>query len=260
VRNPLSEDHVVLRPSLMPGLLATLEHNIRAGMRDVRLFEIGRVFRGGNERQERTHLGLLITGGAHERSWRDTKPSVADFFDLKGALDSLRPLGFGEFEYTMLPNPELALSVTIRVSGVHVGHAGQLLPAKARALDITAPVLVAEIDLSTFAAEPPRKRFREIGRFPAVTRDIAMLAPKRVEHGHIHEVLHAANEPLLARVELFDVFTDPTGEKIPADQKSLAYSLTYRSSERTLTADEVNAAHARLKERLKAELNVAFRE
>jgi phenylalanyl-tRNA synthetase beta chain len=260
VRNPLSEDHVALRPSLVPGLLATLEHNIRNGAHDIRLFEIGRVFGSGGEQEERTHLGLLLTGNAHERSWRDAKPRAADFFDLKAALASLGSLGFGEFEYATLANPGLALSVTIRVSGVHVGHAGQLLPAKARALDLATPVLVAEIDLSTFAAEPPRKRFHKIGKFPAITRDIAMLAPKRVEHGHILEVLHAANEPLLARAELFDLFTDPTGEKIPADQKSLAYSLTYRSAERTLTADEVNAAHARLKERLKAELNVVFRE
>ena len=65
---------------------------------------------------------------------------------------------------------------------------------------------------------------------------------------------------LLASVELFDVFTDPTGARVPADKKSLAYSLTYRSSDRTLTTDEVNAAHARLKERLKTALAVTLRE
>ena len=67
-------------------------------------------------------------------------------------------------------------------------------------------------------------------------------------------------EPLLAGVELFDVFTDATGAKVPAGKKSLAYSLTYRSPERTLTADEVNAAHTKLKQRLTAELGVALRE
>ena len=67
-------------------------------------------------------------------------------------------------------------------------------------------------------------------------------------------------EPLLADMELFDVFADPSGARIPADKKSVAYSLTYRSTERTLTADEVNAAHARLKDRLKAELSVTLRE
>ncbi len=70
----------------------------------------------------------------------------------------------------------------------------------------------------------------------------------------------SANEPLLADIQLFDLFSDPDGIRVPAGQKSLAYSLTYRSAERTLTADEVNAAHARLKERLKAALSVSFRE
>ena len=86
-----------------------------------------------------------------------------------------------------------------------------------------------------------------------------MLAPLTLAHSQVAEALAKANEPLLAGVELFDVFTDSTGAKIPADQKSLAYSLTYRSPERTLTADEVNAAHSKLKERLKL-LGVSLRE
>ena len=95
------------------------------------------------------------------------------------------------------------------------------------------------------------KEYREIPRFPAVTRDIAMLAPLTLAHAQVADALAKAKEPLLAGVELFDVFTDATGAKIPADKKSLAYSLTYRSPERTLTTEEVNTAHARLKERLK---------
>jgi len=72
--------------------------------------------------------------------------------------------------------------------------------------------------------------------------------------------LRAANEPLLADIQLFDLYSDADGIKVPAGRKSLAYSLTYRSADRTLIADEVNAAHARLKERLKAAMNVSFRE
>jgi phenylalanyl-tRNA synthetase beta chain len=86
-----------------------------------------------------------------------------------------------------------------------------------------------------------------------------MLAPLTLAHESVAATLAKANEPLLAGVELFDVFTDATGAKIPRDQKSLAYSLTYRSAERTLTAEEVNLAHAKLKERLKS-LGVTLRE
>lgn len=257
VRNPLTADHAVLRPSLMPGLLAALEHNVRAGVRDLRLFEIGRVFTADAEGGERSHLGLLMTGAAHPRSWRDAKPRALDFFDLKGALASL---GLGEIEMETVVNPALALCVGIRVAGVLIGHAGQLWPAAARALDLTAPLFAAELDLSALSAEMPPMKFQPVPRFPAVTRDIAMLAPRAVTHEQVMRAVKGAGEPLLAGIELFDLFVDPSGERVSAGQKSLAYSLTYRSDERTLLADEVNAAHARVKERLRAALAVSFRE
>ncbi|MCX6966166.1 MAG: phenylalanine--tRNA ligase subunit beta [Verrucomicrobia bacterium] len=256
VRNPLNEDQVVLRPSLIPGLLESLTRNLRAGVRDLRLFELGRIFRA-DAREERTGLALLLSGAAAPASWRDSKPRPADFFDLKGVLSALALDGV-TFEPTT--HPALALAVELRRGEAVVGLAGQLTPARARELDATAPVLVAEIDLDLFEAAPPMGRFVELPKFPAVTRDIALLAPADVAHGRIEAVLRGANEPLLVEVELFDVFTDPTGQRIPADQKSVAYALTYRSTGRTLTAEEVAEAHQRLKERLKAELPVSFRE
>jgi len=256
VRNPLNEDQVILRPSLLPGLLESLARNLRAGVRDLRLFEVGRVFLNG-PREEHTSLALLLSGTSAPASWRDTKPRPADFFDLKGVLATLNLDGV---TFEPASHPALALAVELRRGEEVVGLAGQLLPALARELDATAPVLVAEIDLDLFDPAPASRRFVEIPKFPAVTRDIAMLAPAEIPHGKIEAVLRSANEPLLADVELFDVFTDPTGQRIPADQKSVAYALTYRSTGRTLTAEEVAEAHARLKERLKAELTVSFRE
>ena len=160
-------------------------------------------------------------------------------------------------------NPALALSLVVKANGKPVGFAGQLWPANARALDADVPVLFIEIDLSALwkaAAPDAARKYREIPRFPATSRDIAMLAPLTLSHDAISAVLAKAKEPLLAGVELFDVFTDATGAKVPVDKKSLAYSLTYRSAERTLTADEVNAAHSRMKERLTKDLSVALRE
>ena len=256
VRNPLNEDQVILRPSLIPGLLESVTRNLRAGVRDLRLFEVGRIFRA-ETREERTALALVLSGTAAPASWRDTKPRLADFFDLKGVLAALNLDGI-TFEATT--HPALALAVELRRGDALVGIAGQLLPARARELDATTPVLVAEIDLDLFDAAPKGGRFVELPKFPAVTRDIALIAPAEVAHGRIEAVLRSANEPLLVNVELFDVFTDPTGQRIPSDQKSVAYALTYRSNGRTLTAEEVAEAHNRLKERLKAELAISFRE
>ena len=256
VRNPLGEDQAVLRPSLVPGLLESVARNFRAGTRDLRLFEIGRVFQAG-KREEHTSLALALTGVAHPASWRDSKPRTMDFFDLKGTLAAL---GLPGVTLEPASHPALALAVELRRGKQLIGVAGQLLPARARDLDATAPVLVAEINLDLFDPAPATRRFKELPKFPAMTRDIAMLAGTDIPHGKIEAVLLGAKEPLLVDVELFDVFTDPEGLKVPAGQKSVAYALTYRSNERTLTADEVAQAHQKLKERLKAELAVTFRE
>jgi phenylalanyl-tRNA synthetase beta chain len=259
VKNPMIDDQVVLRPNLMHGLLEAVARNIRAGAKSVRLFEIGRTF-STMLPEEFSHAALVISGPVSERSWRAGEGRDADLFDLKGILAAV----FGtEATFEAEENPALALSIGIKVAGECVGLAGQLWPADTRALDATAPVLIAELDLAALAVAEQKKaagKYRDVPRFPATARDIALLAPRDLTHERIVSVLHGEKEPLLAGIELFDVFADPTGAKIPADQRSLAYSLTYRSPERTLTAEEVNAAHTRLKERLKSTLAVTLRE
>ena len=256
VKNPMNDEQVILRPGLLPGLLKALGDNARAGAKAIRLFEIGRTF-NVQAPEEFTHLALVLSGPTAERSWRGGEGSEADLFHLKGVVAAV--LGAGA-EFVPAENPTLALTLTIKVGGKDVGYAGQLWPKDARALDATAPVLFAEIDLGALPAEQASRRYREVPRFPATSRDIALVAPLALAQAEIEAVLQRAKEPLLASVELFDVFTDPTGARVPADRKSLAYSLTYRSAERTLTAEEVNAAHAKLKERLRTELAVSLRE
>jgi phenylalanyl-tRNA synthetase beta chain len=256
VKNPMNDEQVILRPGLLPGLLQALRGNARAGAKTVRLFEVGRTFNVVAP-EEFGHLALVLCGPLAERSWRAGEGREADVFDLKGIVAAV--LG-ADTEFEADENPALALALTIKVGGVEVGYGGQLWPKDARGLDVETPVLFAEMDLAALPAADSGKKYRDVPRFPSTARDIALLAPLGLAHAQILSTLHAAKEPLLAGVELFDVFTDPTGAKVPADRKSLAYSLTYRSAGRTLTADEVNAAHAKLKERLRTELAVSLRE
>jgi phenylalanyl-tRNA synthetase beta chain len=255
LKNPMNDDQVILRPGLLPGLLKALTANLRAGAKTVRLFEIGRVFSSKGQ-EESARLGILLSGPVAERTWRSGEGSAADLFDLKGVVQSV----LEGVELTATANPAHALALEVKIAGRVVGIAGQLWPKDARAVDAEAPVLFAEIDLGLLPAASEAKRYRELPRFPAVTRDIALIAPLSLPHAEIVSVLRSAGEALLVDVEVFDVFTDPTGVRVPADRKSIAYSLTYRSADRTLTTEEVNAAHARLKERLKTQLGVAPRE
>ena len=136
-----------------------------------------------------------------------------------------------------------------------IGFGGQLTSAKGTA---SGPVFVAELHADLLLVpDELRKKFREIEKFPAVTRDIAMIAPEESSHEKIWRVIHEPREPFLESVELFDVFS---GGEVGAARKSLAYRLTYRDRSRTLTNEEVNEVHAGIRERLKNELGVTLRE
>ena len=251
LRNPLSEDHVALRPSILAGLLGVLDRNIRAGAERVAIFEIGRTFIPPSGKEER-HVGILLWGNvASAPNWRSPKSRGLDLFDLKGALECVAPnLSFRQGKF-----PDLALPVDVFSSDRMIGFGGQLLAAKS-----TAPsaVFVAEVhaDLLLTRNELATK-FRDIEKFPAVTRDIAMIVPEETFHQKILRAIEEPREPLLEHVELFDLFS---GGEIGNARKSLAYRLTYRDRSRTLTSEEVNAAHAKIRERLRRDLGAELRE
>ncbi len=255
LRNPLSEDHVALRPSLLPGLIAALERNVRAGAKSVRLFEIGRVFLPPNGDEVR-RLTLLLSGAASGRMhWRGGSTRALDLFDLKGALAAM---GLGEVTIRRIESAEFALATEIFFDNEKCGLGGQLVSTQSSA---SAPAYVAEVDLpNEFETTASARQFRELQRFPSVGRDIALIAPESLSHDEILAAIKEAKEPLLATVELFDLFGGKGAEHIGAGRKSLAYSLTYFDKNRTLTSDEVSAAHDRIRERLRNQLGVELRE
>lgn len=254
LRNPLSEDHVAMRTTLIPGLLAAVERNIRAGAERIALFEIGNIFAPPTGEQQRKLAIALCGQAASAKSWRAQKKRALDFFDLKGALNTL-----GTFEFRRAKQLGFALSAQIFHGRDRIGHGGQL--SGARSVGATTPVLVAEIDLATIAqATEKAERFKEIERYPAVTRDVAMFVGREVTHAQIVGAIAAANEPLLEKLELFDLFMENDAKELSQARKSLAYSLTYRDKNRTLTNEEVSAAHARIRERLRSDVGAELRE
>src|SRR5256712_2006408 len=240
LRNPLSEDHVALRPSILVGLVAVLDRNIRAGAERVAIFEIGRTFIPPSGKEER-HLGVLLWGNvAGAANWRSVSNRGVDLFDLKGALECVVPnLSFRPGKF-----PDLALPVDVFSGDRMVGFGGQLSSAKATA---SGPVFVAELHADLLLVpDELRKKFREIEKFPAVTRDIAMIVSEEISHEKICRVIQEPRELLLESVELFDVFS---GGEVGGGRKTLANRLKYLERSRTLTREEVKAAHAKNPER-----------
>lgn len=255
LRNPLGDDQSRLRNSLFPGLFAALRRNIDQGSKSIALFEIGRVFASEGESER---LALVATGDLQAADWRGEPVRSRDIFDLLGVVQNL-----ANAETRPLPNPPapFGVAVEILVDGKSIGTAGQLHPAAARELGAAAPVLAAVFDLVVWRPLATRQtKVSPLAKFPGSTRDIAFTAPLSLPYGDVRAAIISLQEPLLESIHLFDLFTDARGEKIPSDKKSLALTLGFRSPDRTLTAEEVQAATDRIKATLRGQPGLEFRE
>ena len=261
--NPLSADMDVLRPSLLPGLIHSLRHNVSHKNYDVALFEIGRVFANANgQLREERRLAMAITGRRAPASWsgadRDAK---VDIYDLKGLTEELlEQFSLRGFVFTKRPESTALFleSAAITLGGkLPLGELGQLSPALAKKYDLRDAVFLAEFNLDTLLARRnPGKSFKSLPQFPSSRRDVALLVAESVTHDAVLQTVKQAKTAHLERVELFDVFR---GKGVPAGQKSVAYAITYRAADKTLTDVEVNGAHAKLLETLQTRLPAELR-
>ncbi len=252
--NPLSEEQRVLRGALVdPGLLASLAANLRHGRRDVRLFEIGRVFHpqarlAGEERR----LAFLITGAMEPPHWSRAR-RAADVYDAKGLLEAVA--GSLGATLTLDPQgvrPELlhpGRSAAVVHRGTAIGWLGALHPDVAARFDLKDEVVVAEIALEGLLAAAPAARFASLPRFPAVTRDLSLLTDRSVAAATLESTICDASGTLLQAVSFVDRWDKPP---VPAGKTSLTVSLTFQDPARTLTGDEVEATMARVVEALRS--------
>ncbi|HEY2139980.1 MAG TPA: phenylalanine--tRNA ligase subunit beta, partial [Chthoniobacterales bacterium] len=255
LRNPLNEDHVALRPSFYPSLLNVLERNVLAGARRVAIFEVGRVFIPPDAAEER-HLGLLLWGNSTSSAhWRSENRTL-DYFDLKGVIESL----IESTSFKRVERRDLTLAIEIWRNNERIGFGGQVASERLKSVGVAGPVLFAEVNVDSIESRQTAKTFLEIEKFPAVTRDIAMIVPDDLSHEKVLATITSAKEPLLTEIELFDVFNGKEGHSVASGKKSLAYALTYRDKTRTLTNEEITVVHAKIRERLQRELGVELRE
>ncbi len=262
VARPLSEDHAILRPSLTPGLLATAENNLRQGAKTLRFFETGKQFRnvgGGKATDLEAHsIGILLGGEAAPLSWARGQNRPIDLFDLKAAIQST--LGGRKIQLTTRPRDGFLLAGDIQLDGKPIGTFAQVLPSRIREIGFDAPVYLAELDQKKILGlTEDMFQVTPLPQFPGSSRDIAMEIPLTTTNAEIEKALSKHQEPLLVSTVCFDQFSDPTGEKMSAEKRSIAYSFSYRSDKGTLKQKEVDTAHEKLRTHLEKSLPVTFR-
>lgn len=260
---PLSEDHSVLRPSIAPGLIASAANNARQGAKSIRLFEAGNCFRhlGGGKKKDNEFpvLGLLLTGQQAPPSWAHSHPRGSDIFDLKAILQALAP----NLPLSLKPkdlSEDYLLTATVHLGEANVGVIGRLAPSRCRELDLPLETHLAELDLTKVVKLLQQDHpVTDLPQFPGSSRDVAMELPIELPANEIENALAKFKDPLLDSSRCVSLFSDASGEKISADKKSVAYTVLYRSPDRTLKTKEVDTAHQALLDHLQKTLPVTFR-
>jgi phenylalanyl-tRNA synthetase beta chain len=239
-----------MRPTLLPGLLESVRHNLNHGNRDVRLFEIGRLFAGFAAKElprEREALSLVATGGSTEEGRAQASREI-DFYEIKGALEAvcdamkLGALSFSTAEFKHLRQGQAA-RIT-RADGTTIGNAGRLAEPIAASYKFRQPVYVAELDLTTLLDSERRSaQYVPLPRYPSVTRDVTLLVSREVNFADLVRFVDSAQVANYAGVTLVGVYE---GKNIPEDKRSITLRMEYRSAEGTLRDDEVEERHREL--------------
>jgi phenylalanyl-tRNA synthetase beta chain len=262
IRNPLTQDDAELRLSLCSGLVRAVRHNLDQGAPAVGLFSVGKVFWRTAGFEERWRLAGAICPSLPERGL-GRRDQLAGFSDAKGVVEALfHFLGIDDARWTpTAEHPAFHPGKTARIAlpGGAVGLVGALHPSAAEALGIRGPCWLFDLDLQELLEyRPARNVFQDLPRFPVVIRDVAIVAEDTFASDQVLRFVRewSAASPWLESVELFDQYV---GAPIPAGKKSLAYSISYRAPDRTLTDIEVNDTHARLVAAIQTALNVELR-
>jgi phenylalanyl-tRNA synthetase beta chain len=258
--NPLSEEQAMMRASLLPGLLDTLRRNTLQQILDVRLFELSKVFvpqAGQDLPQEGQWLSALMYGAREEAAWHGSRDPI-NFFDLKGAVETLLDgLGIPDVSFSPEGLPGyLGYGARVFSGRCELGVLGELQGSIGDKLDLEGEIFVFNLDFAALCQAAVIPLFKSLPRYPAVYRDIALVLPESVPAAQVTEALYSHGRPWLVAARLFDVYT---GDPVPPGKRSLAFRLSYRDPERTLTDDLVNTHHQALITALDKELGAELR-
>ena len=251
IMNPLGEDTSIMRTTVMPSMLEILTRNYNYRNKEAHLYELGRTYfeREDGMADEPKHLSLGVYGPEES------------FFTLKGAvetiLDSIRAEDATYVAEKSDPSYHPGRCAKVYVNGQEVGTLGQIHPLVAANYGVDAELYYADLKFDAlFASRGADPEYQPLPKFPAVTRDIAVLVDKAVTVGAMESSIQAAAKGLLKDVTLFDIYE---GAKLPTGKKSVAFNLVLRADDRSLTAQEADDEVNLVLERLKKDFDAMLR-
>ena len=264
LQDSIIEGAVRMRPTLVSGLLDAVKTNINRQRKNLRLFEIGRVFAAATGEEEnlpleKEHLAIVLTGGEVLQ-----KKAVAtrefDFYDVKGAIEAaIEAIGFSDIEFENQTAKHLRKGQTAAVllNGQTVGFIGRLSDELAQEYKFKQPVFVGEIDLQSFLNEKAAAAaYRPLPIYPSSVRDVSLLTKRSTSFDTIRKAISKQDHQLLQNIEFVDVYE---GKGMADDERSVTIRLEYRSDERTLLDEEVDKVHGEILKNLESETGAKLR-
>ena len=262
VSNPISLDTAYLRPTLLPGLLAVVNHNVAHNQHDLGLFEIGRVFLNGkNGYEERLQAAVALTGHPYPERFGADLAKCYDFYDMKGVVeDWLERRGFGNVPWTTFTSPAYKHGAAAAwiIKGAPIVSFGEAAPELTKGFRMRNPLFIAQFEVARLMAmSKSTLKYTPIPQFPGTSRDVSFVVPSDLTHAKIVSLIEGLKLQYFEKVQIFDIFED---EKVlGAGRRSLAYNITFRNPERTMTDEEANALQEKVRAALAAIPGVELR-
>lgn len=257
--NNLSSELDVLRPAMLPTALEVISFNLNRKNSDLRFFEWGKTYstESVGQYKEQDHFCLYLTGNRTEGSWRG-KAVAADIYYLKGVVEALLQAAGLKAVFEKMESPYFETGLSGLVAGQPVIKLGKISKSTTNAFDVKQPVFFANIDWNALLAQVKKVKtaYREIPKFPAVERDLALVVSKELKYEAITSQLGKLRLGRLQEVKLFDVFES---EKLGAGKKSMAINLTFLDEEKTLTDAEIDGWMQKIMQTLEKELGAEVR-
>ena len=254
IKNPLSSEQEILRPSLLPSFLSTVQLNLNRGQKDLRLFEIGKEYSLEGEKE----ILALCTTGAQSADWRKPKQDV-NFYDLKGVIESLvldqKEIVFKPAQHPVFKSVQCA---EILVEEKVLGVLGLISDDVLKQWDIKHKnIYLAELNLELFfKLQPTTLRYHSIPEYPVIGRDISLAVKQGIPFQEIRQIISRHGTEHLTSIKFLEQYL---GDKIPQGCRGMVVSLTFQSSQRTLREEEVNQIYEKISQALSDELGAVRR-